>query len=85
MAVISGTKRKKNDKNRGEQQMVKQIIKDILFLGETVPATEADKQVAIDLSDTLKANREHCVRGMAANMIGVKNASLLLILDLQIW
>lgn len=52
--------------------MVKPIIKDILFLGQkSVPATEADKQVAIDLSDTLKANREHCV-GMAANMIGVK-------------
>ena len=35
------------------------------------PATEADKQVIVDLLDTLRANQEHCV-GMAANMIGVK-------------
>ncbi|MDD3369479.1 MAG: peptide deformylase [Lachnospiraceae bacterium] len=33
--------------------------------------TEADKQVIVDLLDTLRANLEHCV-GMAANMIGVK-------------
>lgn len=52
--------------------MVKPIMKDVLFLGQkSEPATEADLQVARDLLDTLKANREHCV-GMAANMIGVK-------------
>lgn len=31
---------------------------------------KSDKQVAIDLMDTLKANEAGCV-GMAANMIGV--------------
>lgn len=52
--------------------MVKPIMKDILFLGQkSEPATEADMQMAIDLLDTLKANKEKCV-GMAANMIGVK-------------
>ena len=45
---------------------------DPLFLSQkSVDATEADKQIVIDLLDTLKANLEHCV-GMAANMIGVK-------------
>ena len=52
--------------------MVKNIVRDVFFLGQkSVPATEADMQVGIDLQDTLRANRERCV-GMAANMIGVK-------------
>ena len=52
--------------------MVKKIMHDPLFLAQkSVDATEADKQIVIDLLDTLKANLEHCV-GMAANMIGVK-------------
>lgn len=52
--------------------MVKQIVKDPLFLQQkSEPATEADKQVIVDLMDTLKANQDKCV-GMAANMIGVK-------------
>lgn len=52
--------------------MVKQIVRDPLFLQQkSEPATEADKQVIVDLMDTLKANQERCV-GMAANMIGVK-------------
>ena len=52
--------------------MVKQIVRDILFLGQkSEPATKADIQVGRDLQDTLRANRERCV-GMAANMIGVK-------------
>ncbi len=51
--------------------MVKQIVRDPLFLQQkSKPATEADKQVIVDLIDTLKANSERCV-GMAANMIGV--------------
>ena len=51
--------------------MVKQIVRDIFFLGQpSTPATRADIQVGKDLQDTLQANREHCV-GMAANMIGV--------------
>ena len=52
--------------------MVKQIVKDIFFLGQkSEPATKADLSVALDLRDTLKANQDRCV-GMAANMIGVK-------------
>ena len=52
--------------------MVKQIVKDPLFLAQkSEPATESDKQVVTDLMDTLRANLDRCV-GMAANMIGVK-------------
>ncbi len=50
--------------------MVKQIVRDPLFLQQkSEPATEADRQVLTDLTDTLKANSDRCV-GMAANMIG---------------
>ena len=51
--------------------MIRPIMKDPLFLA--VPserATAADKQIAMDLLDTLRANLDGCV-GMAANMIGV--------------
>ena len=52
--------------------MIKQIVKDIFFLGQkSEPATKTDLSVALDLRDTLKANQDRCV-GMAANMIGVK-------------
>ena len=52
--------------------MVKQIVRDIFFLGQpSEPATQADLSVGRDLLDTLQANREACV-GTAANMIGVK-------------
>ena len=52
--------------------MVKQIVRDPLFLAQkSEPATEADRQVIEDLTDTLKANSDRCV-GMAANMIGVR-------------
>ena len=52
--------------------MVKQIVRDIFFLGQpSEQATQADLSVGRDLLDTLQANREACV-GMAANMIGVK-------------
>ena len=51
--------------------MIRPIMKDIFFLNQrSEPATEADKQVAVDLLDTLKAHEEGCV-GMAANMIGI--------------
>lgn len=54
--------------------MVKNICRDQFFLSQKAePATESDKQVVIDLLDTLRANLDHCV-GMAANMIGVKKA-----------
>lgn len=52
--------------------MVKEIVKDIFFLGQkSEPASKEDLPVGRDLQDTLAANREACV-GMAANMIGVK-------------
>ena len=52
--------------------MIKTIVKDIFFLGQrSEPAEKSDLQIAADLQDTLRANRERCV-GMAANMIGVK-------------
>ena len=55
--------------------MIRPIMKDIFFLNQrSEPATEADKQVAVDLLDTLKAHEEGCV-GMAANMIGVKKCT----------
>ena len=55
-----------------EKVMVKQIVRDVFFLGQkSEPATKADLQVGRDLMDTLRANRERCV-GLAANMIGVR-------------
>ena len=52
--------------------MVKQIVRDVFFLGQKSElATKDDLQVGRDLQDTLYANRDRCV-GMAANMIGVK-------------
>lgn len=52
--------------------MIKKIVRDPLFLAQkSVDATEADRQVVVDLLDTLRANLDCCV-GMAANMIGVK-------------
>lgn len=56
--------------------MVKQIVRDVFFLGQkSEPATKDDLQVGRDLQDTLHANRDRCV-GMAANMIGCTNKSL---------
>ena len=47
-------------------------MRDIAFLKQkSLPATSADRQVALDLLDTLKAHEAECV-GMAANMIGVQ-------------
>lgn len=52
--------------------MVRKIMRDPLFLAQkSLDATEADKQVVVDLLDTLRANLDRCV-GMAANMIGVR-------------
>ena len=49
--------------------MVKEIVHDPMFLGQkSTDATEDDKQVVLDLLETLRANLEHCV-GMAANML----------------
>lgn len=54
--------------------MVKEIVKDVMFLSQKAKkATEKDKYIANDLLDTLKANRDRCV-GLAANMIGYNKA-----------
>ena len=62
--------------------MVKPIVKDVMFLGQkSEPATEADRQIIIDLQDTLKAHRDGCV-GMAANMIGYKKSIIIVSMGL---
>lgn len=54
--------------------MVCNIMRDVIFLSQKAePATEVDRQIAVNLLDTLKANEERCV-GLAANMIGEKKA-----------
>lgn len=58
--------------------MVREIVHNPMLLAQkSVPATEEDKQVVIDLLDTLRAHTKECV-GMAANMIGV-NKSIIVI------
>lgn len=60
------------DRKKSGRTMVRPIMRDVFFLNQrSEPATMADKQVAEDLLDTLKANEANCV-GMAANMIGVR-------------
>lgn len=52
--------------------MIQPIMRDIAFLKQkSLPATQADRQIALDLLDTLKAHESECV-GMAANMIGMR-------------
>ena len=52
--------------------MIRPIMKDPMFLAlPSEKATAADRQVAMDLLDTLRAHIDGCV-GMAANMIGVR-------------
>ena len=52
--------------------MVKQIVRDIFFLGQkSEEASKQDLSLGQDLQDTLKANEDRCV-GMAANMIGIR-------------
>ena len=64
--------------------MVKEIMHDPLFLSQkSEPATEEDRQVVVDLLDTLRAHLDGCV-GMAANMIGVlKNIIVVCVGDKQ--
>ena len=60
--------------------MVKELIHDPVFLaGKSAPASGEDIQTVRDLLDTLTAHNDSCV-GMAANMIGVKNASSLFLM-----
>lgn len=50
--------------------MIREIVHDPVFLSrESEEATADDIPVALDLTDTLRANLDRCV-GMAANMIG---------------
>lgn len=59
--------------------MVKEIMKDFLFLGRKAEAaTKEDRAIAEDLLDTLRAHRDHCV-GMAANMIGEQKAIIAIV------
>ena len=52
--------------------MVREIVRDPLFLSrKSTAATAADKAIAADLLDTLRANLNSCV-GLAANMIGYR-------------
>ena len=62
--------------------MIRTITRDILFLRQkSEEATRQDLSVGLDLQDTLRANRDHCV-GMAANMIGVRKR--IIIVDMGI-
>ena len=72
--------------------MVREIVHDPFLLSvKSVSASAEDLEVARDLLDTLRANREACV-GMAANMIGINkriivfddNGSLSLMLNPEI-
>ena len=58
--------------------MKKEIMKDPFFLSQkAIPANPiTDKQVIVDLQDTLRANRDRCV-GLAANMIGSHKAIII--------
>ena len=63
--------------------MIQPIMKDVFFLQQkSEPATEADRQVIVDLLDTLRANAAGCV-GMAANMIGVRKRIIVVNLGLR--
>ena len=61
----------------GGNELVKTIVRDLLFLGQkSEETTQKDGQVIQDLQDTLAAHREGCV-GMAANMIGYRKRSII--------
>lgn len=58
--------------------MEKQIVRDILFLGQrSEEAKPEDRPLALDLQDTLQAHLLDCV-GLAANMIGVKKRAIII-------
>ena len=63
--------------------MVKDIVRDTLFLSQkSTVTTKDDAQVARDLQDILKAHRQTCV-GMAANMIGYKKRTIIVSLGIM--
>ena len=60
------------DRRKVGIEMIKPIMKDVLFLAQkSEEATKDDLYIVDDLIDTLRANLDDCL-GMAANMIGVK-------------
>lgn len=62
--------------------MIRTICKDIMFLQrKSIEADVNDKQIIIDLKDTLNANSSRCV-GMAANMIGIDKNIIIVSLGL---
>ena len=64
--------------SRSEEGMKKNIVKDVLFLGQkSEEATPEDRTLALDLQDTLNAHLLECV-GLAANMIGVKKRAIII-------
>ena len=63
--------------------MIREIVKDILFLGQkSDEADDSDEQIIKDLKDTLTAHRDGCV-GMAANMIGARKRIIIVSLGLS--
>ncbi|MDY3042448.1 peptide deformylase [Streptococcus pluranimalium] len=58
--------------------MIKTIIKDTFFLGQSSQrASKEDLYIAQDLQDTLDYHREGCV-GLAANMIGYQKRVIII-------
>ena len=71
--------------SRSEEGMKKNIVKDVLFLGQkSEEATPEDRTLALDLQDTLNAHLLECV-GLAANMIGVKKRAIIIEWEVKIW
>ncbi len=63
--------------------MVKEIVKDVLFLGrKSTEATKEDVSIIQDLKDTLAFHRGRCL-GMAANMIGYNKRIIIIAADIM--
>lgn len=63
--------------------MVKEIVKDVLFLGrKSTEATKEDMSIIQDLKDTLAFHRGRCL-GMAANMIGYNKKIIIIAADIM--
>ncbi len=63
--------------------MVKEIVKDVLFLGrKSTEATQEDIIIIQDLKDTLAFHRGRCL-GMAANMIGQNKRIIIIAADIM--
>ena len=63
--------------------MVRNVVRDIFFLGQkSTSAEKKDLRIALDLKDSLAANKDRCV-GMAANMIGEKKLIIIVSLGFE--